>query len=343
MMRLWTIKPRNIQIISFHSADLVDCKPVGIMKLLLAFVTLFICSNNGVDARSPSKIVGGKRVDISEAPFTVMIRHIKSINLSNSAICGGTIIAKKYILTAAHCFPPNAKDPLQHPRWYRIIPGQNFYYSNAKSYKIQEVYSHPNFSVDITNDVKERADIAVIQLQEAMAFDDQHMAIRLATQKPLDSAHGIIFGWGFSDPNVRALSHTLQGLPVIAPGRQTCKKNFPTEQYANDELCIVNINGGSLCDGDSGGPLIADGVLAGVISSGHKNCLNSTPGVVIDVAYHRPWIKNVIKGTAQAFKHFASFSNQVLNSRPTKKPKKPYTRDELSSWPLLITQSNEIN
>jgi len=49
-----------------------------------------------------SRIVGGKRTDIKDNPWQVALIVTQSDGLSY--LCGGSIIAQKWVLTAAHCF-----------------------------------------------------------------------------------------------------------------------------------------------------------------------------------------------------------------------------------------------
>lgn len=72
-----------------------------LIKLLLVAVTIAL----GLSSASPlvrdevnSRIVGGYETTIEENPWQVSLQSV------GSHVCGGSIIAKNWVLTAAHCY-----------------------------------------------------------------------------------------------------------------------------------------------------------------------------------------------------------------------------------------------
>ena len=61
-------------------------------------------------------------------------------------------------------------------------------------------------------------------------------------------------------------------------------------------MCAGNYThgGADFCLGDWGGPLVCDGMLAGLASWGHEDVCGEpfSPGVYTEIAYFQDWIRN---------------------------------------------------
>lgn len=51
------------------------------------------------------------------------------------------------------------------------------------------------------------------------------------------------------------------------------------------------------CEGDSGGPMVCDGLLTGVVSFGNDCALPGYPGIYADITYYHDWIKSITGGS----------------------------------------------
>ncbi|XP_011303280.1 trypsin eta [Fopius arisanus] len=266
------------------------------MPYFIIIVLLVVISSIG--ARPPSRIVQGGDTIIRDAPFVVQIRHNSSLNVSTGVICGGSIIGKRYIITAAHCIlkiddiPPDF--PL-HFSWFRVIAGSSSYQFGDKAYEIKKVHYHPNWPGYLNTNSSEKFDLAVYELKEEILFDDTKEAIPLADVIPEEGSVGHIFGWGSINSTALITTNTLQQLRVHISTSDVCKNNYSRLRVDNDELCVSNEDGGMFCEGDSGGGLRVDGKLAGVISN-QVNCEGRVPGLVSNVAYYKQWIEGIMQG-----------------------------------------------
>ena len=70
------------------------------MKIPTLFLGLLLTSPWALVLADKDKIVGGEVVDITEHPWTVSLRNVV---VGISHFCGGSILNREWILTAAHC------------------------------------------------------------------------------------------------------------------------------------------------------------------------------------------------------------------------------------------------
>ena len=119
------------------------------------------CSRNNADISS--RIVGGEIVAYRSWGWAVSIRNSYDIH-----ICGGTILSKNYILTAAHCFRRVLEESLP----YSVAMGTDSLLSTSGQIRIvSEIYIHPRWN--LTN--KEN-DIAILRLNTSIYMNDINVA-----------------------------------------------------------------------------------------------------------------------------------------------------------------------
>jgi secreted trypsin-like serine protease len=279
----------------------------GLMALGLSSLSL--------DAYSATRIVGGDKIDISDAPWQVYL-DIPDGNGGYST-CGGTILEEKWILTAAHCFWGGDGQSEPHFLLNDIketvvaIVGESIISEasaeNQYEFTIDDhVYIHPDSVAGVL-----KHDIALIQLPSAMDLDrcgDKCKSVGLVTPSIADtttphSTRAYVSGWGNTvaeDEN----GNVAEGLQQIGSDQlkdlevfiQSCGDE--AEDYEDTVICAgaENMNLEDACQGDSGGPLVVqstDGtetvLLAGVVSNG-VGCAAGLPGHYTRVSAYSDWI-----------------------------------------------------
>lgn len=75
---------------------------------VIALAALLVTGDDLKNNEEESRIYGGYPVDITDAPYMAHILmsendHNNGMALSNSHECGGTIMTRRFILTAGHC------------------------------------------------------------------------------------------------------------------------------------------------------------------------------------------------------------------------------------------------
>ncbi|XP_063975828.1 trypsin epsilon-like [Diachasmimorpha longicaudata] len=253
------------------------------MRLTVVILALAGLFSNGVNGKRVKRIAGGGRVEIEYAPYMAMIRDYTKEG-PYGHVCGGVIITNKHILSAAHCFAHNENDLMELDFLDNIVvvTGDDMFTSRSQLNEIEVIYIHQDFRGNHFPGYQDKADVAIIRLVDELVFGANRQAVELATEIPLHHIEGFIFGWGAPAPG-SPNSRTLQGLQVHYFSLAACSWVFPFSAFTNDE-------------GDSGGPLIIDQKLLGIISHGSYHCDGLRPIGLASVVYYTSWIKDVIDG-----------------------------------------------
>ncbi|CAH0402482.1 unnamed protein product [Chilo suppressalis] len=214
-----------------------------------------------------SRIFGGKPVDTNRHKYLVKLSvHNKE---TSGVSCSGSIISSRWIITAAHCIFPNKpiKTDITHFR-----DG-----NRQVIVEIEKYFKHPDYNNTrnyvLTND-ESKNDVALLKTKKGIVFDDYVKPIKLIDRTPEDNSLATIIGYGMSE--------TIDFKPREAKVRlYRCgdKKNV---------LCSKSpIRPGQ---GDSGGPVVVSGRLAGITASGCDHCESA----YVNVVEHLKWIRTTI-------------------------------------------------
>lgn len=124
-------------------------------------------------------IIGG--MNAPPRKFTYQV----SIEDEDGHFCGGSIISKSWVLTAAHCVLETG---------FRVVIG-SVYRDNGIRHAVKSIVVHEHY-----NDTTLVNDIAVIQLQNSIIFNEDTQAIKLAFYPPPPfEVYAIATGWGYYD------------------------------------------------------------------------------------------------------------------------------------------------
>ncbi|KAK9965093.1 hypothetical protein ABG768_004202 [Culter alburnus] len=245
-----------------------------------------------------NRIVGGSSASEGAWPWQVDIQTD-----SQGHVCGGTIIAENWVLSAAHCFP-NPNDISS----YMIYAGRqqlNGWNPDQTSHRIRRVVVPLGYT-----DPRLGQDIALVELATPIVWSDriQPVCLPYASAEFNSDMKCMITGWGDIRDGV-ALQGVgpLQEVQVPIIDSKTCQDMFlinPTENIdiRFDMMCAGFQGGGKdSCQGDSGGPLvcqISDGswVQAGIVSFGLGCARANRPGVYAKVSSFSDFIQNHVGG-----------------------------------------------
>merc|ERR1712200_82897 len=124
---------------------------------------------------SSDRIVGGKEVNPKfKLPYQVLMGPCNSNG--QCMMCGGTILNKRYVVTAAHClFDGNTQLTVKGGAKFRVMVGEHDHCKHneagGKSYVLASVvHKHPKFSMDNPSGDN---DIAILKLSKDLTFSDK--------------------------------------------------------------------------------------------------------------------------------------------------------------------------
>ncbi|XP_047503035.1 trypsin-1-like [Penaeus chinensis] len=251
-----------------------------------------------------ARIIGGEEISPpNKYPWLVGMLHPKTFG--DIFFCGGSIINKNYVLTAAHCLLGEDNLPLPAKEFQVGIANHNFNSEDddiqgvtravdVKSYIIHEDYV-PQDLTDNNND------IALLLLKESLDLTSQVRPVCLPTDpnRKYEGETGTVIGWGDTKNGKGAYPDAARevDVPII-----DCKRKVGGSLITPQMMCAgrkksKNKGAKGACFGDSGGPLFVreNGkyTQAGIVSFG-GSCLK--PGVFVRVTEFLTWISDNTPG-----------------------------------------------
>ncbi|MGX2995543.1 trypsin-like serine protease [Streptomyces sp. JNUCC 64] len=222
-------------------------------------------------------IIGGSQSTVSAAPWMAQLWYYNR-DTQKGSFCGGSLVAANKVLTAAHCV-----HGLNWKKWGATLTGATKLGDEgggATLAGVHRVWKHPKYNHDTL-----RNDVAVITLDRPV----KQKWLRLAGTG--DSAlykrgtTGTAYGWGLTSGSSGAQQASKLrkvSLPMVADSTcNTAMRRVIGRDFfvAGEMVCAGKPATGrdtgtnSPCHGDSGGPLIVRGKIAGIVSWGVKRCI----------------------------------------------------------------------
>ncbi len=247
-----------------------------------------------------NRIIGGSISGRGEFPWMVALARNDFRALTIRQFCGGSIIASRWVLTAAHCMFDVFDQPITAGSM-RVIAGITNLRTQTPDEEtiVVNIIVHPAYNHADQNALN---DIALLEL----ATDIPASSVPLYGGDPdqLSGLAAITMGWGatdFSNPEQPVYPHQLHDVVVPLVSRTVCNDVLSYNgAISSSQLCAGLATGGvDSCAGDSGGPLVAsiDGVVQqlGIVSFGRGCAEPLFYGIYTNVPYYLTWLNNYVE------------------------------------------------
>ncbi|XP_078538392.1 transmembrane protease serine 13 [Lissotriton helveticus] len=249
------------------------------------------CSDCG--ERSSSRIIGGVAASLGEWPWQASLHF--TMGRQSSHVCGGTLIANQWVLTAAHCLFEDSRYMPDHWLVYFGTVNQNDLPTPSR---VAAIIVNTAYS-DNTDDY----DSALFKLKAPITYtvNIQPACLPMAGQIFQPSTTCWITGFGKTNANSEDTSPYLMEASVqLIDSRQCNMQQIYNGAITSRMMCAGLLRGGrDSCQGDSGGPLVCEvnnrWYLAGITSWGTGCGEALKPGVYSQVTAFLTWIYSEIE------------------------------------------------
>ncbi|XP_060636575.2 serine protease 27-like [Anolis sagrei] len=263
---------------------------------LLQLIPAQVCGQPVISGR----IVGGQAATNGAWPWQVTVLR------STYFICGGSLIDKEWVLSAAHCFykATNPDEYLLLFGAYELLNLSN----DVGVRRVKRIILHNDYNGDDDSS----GDVALLQLSSPVDFTNNILPACLPESSAEFYANTDcwVTGWGntqYEVPLNKPMTLQEVNLPLIK--RETCNSYYnkrPVQGLSSnpvkaDMFCAGYERGGKdSCQGDSGGPLVCkvqeSWFQAGIVSWGVGCAKPNYPGVYASVPYYSTWIRAGLEG-----------------------------------------------
>ncbi|KAF2904496.1 hypothetical protein ILUMI_01679 [Ignelater luminosus] len=238
-----------------------------------------------------NRIIGGHRANIKDYPFMAYLAKTAAADWGNFR-GGASIVSSHWALTAAHCMLFISDYEIEEGRAF-VRGNTSFWKWNYTEHMIVKSIVHELYDT-YTNDY----DIALLKVDSAFDGKYERPIPLVDSDYEYDVGSEVTaLGWGTTDADIGSVSDELNYVDVHIIDHGKCHDLLGGEStlQLTDRMVCAMAPGKDACVYDSGGPLIQNGLLIGIVSWGPIPCADPTePGVYTKVSYFSSWIRRTM-------------------------------------------------
>ncbi|XP_014281062.2 uncharacterized protein [Halyomorpha halys] len=254
---------------------------------------------HGINGRIKNPVYVDGDSEFGEYPWQVAI--LKKDPQESVYVCGGTLVDRYHVLTAAHCIKSYTAFDLRVRlgEWDVNHDVEFFPYEERD---VQTLYVHPDFYAGTLYN-----DIAILRLDRPVGSSQApHISAACLPEPSADFSGSRCWttGWGkdaFGDYG--KYQNILKEVDVPVLSHHQCQAQLQQTRLGYDFklhpgfVCAGGEEGKDACKGDGGGPMVCEknGIwqLVGIVSWGVGCGQLGVPGVYVKVQHYLPWIRSI--------------------------------------------------
>jgi len=269
----------------------------SLFALALPFLACAPEESDAGDTSTESAVTGDDEIVGGVVSAAGSWKGTAALYSQGEQVCGGTLVAPEWIVTAAHCVEPK----LPRGGIDNVVLGKTkLSATGGETITVLSATRHPSYSSATSSN-----DIALLRLSRAATTPVVKIASPTAFAKLSATATSTVVGWGVTRMGAYWTSNSLRQVSIPLIPIATCQTYPGYSGVNNTQLCAGLPQGGKdSCQGDSGGPLYATigttTMQVGVVSWGLGCAKPNAPGVYTRISSFETWLSTASNGAIVA-------------------------------------------
>lgn len=263
------------------------------------------------DLEITRRVLGGDDAEYGDWPSMVVIATAGIFPLEDRFFCAGTLVAERYVLTAAHClFDIYGRQ--EEVSTLRIVAGIHDLVDDEEHEEtyVTNIIIHPDYDNSLESPPN---DIALLELSNVV--DAPVGQLFAGESEDYTDTLGFILGWGatrYQNEQASDYPTVLQEARVPLVSLETCNAPISYNGLLETTQLCAGFSTGAVdtCAGDSGGPLYilesGQPVQVGITSFGNGCAQPDYYGIYTNVSHYISWLADYISVPEQSADLIAS-------------------------------------